>query len=740
MCQVQSQAAGSKDSTDARPTIKVWEFDAHVQPILTRAGCNSGACHGALAGKGGFRLSLRGYDSSADHFTITRQDRGRRIDPSNPGRSLLLAKPSGLMAHKGGLRLNESSSDYRILAEWIAQGCPGPKADDATLVKIEIEPGKLELRPSAGHQLVIQATYSSGQVSDVTHWAKFSSSNEAVAQVDDKGFVKVVGPGKGAIVGWFASRIAIAPVVVPYELSPSPEAYSEFRPANFIDEILLQEWRSLNLTPSPGCSDATFIRRAYLDTVGVLPTVEQVKHFMGDNRTDRRERLVDDLLESEAFVDYWSYRWSDLLLVNGNLLRADAVAAFYKWIRSNVQQNTPWDQFVRQVLVARGESLSDGATNFYAIHQDPQTLTENTCQAFLGLSIGCAKCHNHPLEKWTNDQYYAMANLFARVRAKGWGGDSRNGDGKRTLVVLDRGDLIQPSRGRPQQPAPLDAEPIAFDDAGDRRTVLADWMTNARNPYFTRAIANRIWANFMGVGLIEPVDDLRISNPPTSERLLRALADHLIAQQYDLKSLMRVILVSQAYQRSAEATPGNASDSRHYGRYTPRRLMAEVIHDAICQTTGVPTKFTELEFPGGDRNKTDVYPEGTKSLELYDSAVSNYFLKTFGRHQRRITCDCERSDQPTIVQVLHLNNGSTINEKLADKRSIISSWMEKDLPLEQVVDEAYMRSLARTPSADERRRVLLMAEQSIREGAERREVLEDLLWSLITSREFLFSH
>ncbi len=735
----------SADENSPAPAVdssvaKKWEFEAHVQPILTRAGCNSGACHGALAGKGGFRLSLRGYDSAADHFAISRQDRGRRIEPVEPGRSLLLAKPSGMLAHKGGLRLEEGSRDYRILAEWIAQGTPGPNQDDAKLVSIEIAPTRLELKPDASQQLAIRATYSTGRVEDVTHWARFSSSNESVAEVDENGLIKVVGPGKSAVIGWFASRLAIAQVVVPYALNPAPSAYAEFRPKNFIDEILLTEWQALNLAPSPRCSDETFIRRAYLDTVGILPTEEQVRRFMSDNRPDRREFLVDELLGSEAFVDYWSYRWSDLFLVNGNLLRADAVAAFYKWIRANVQQNTPWDIFVRQVIVARGESLTEGATNFYAIHQDPQSLTENTCQAFLGLSIGCAKCHNHPLEKWTNDQYYAMANMFARVRAKGWGGDSRSGDGKRTIVVLERGDLIQPSRGQPQPPAPLDAPPIDMHDTADRRQVLAEWMTNPKNPYFTRAISNRVWANFMGVGLVESVDDMRTSNPASSERLLQSLADNLIDQRYDLKSLMRAILNSHAYQRSSEATPDNAPDARHYCRYTPRRLMAEVIHDAICQVTGVTTKFAELEFPGGDRNKTDVYPEGTKSLELYDSAVSNYFLKTFGRHQRRITCDCERSDQPTIVQVLHLNNGSTINDKLADKGSIVSQWLDKKLPLEQIVDEAYLRSLSRTPSADERRRVLLLAQESLKEDGNRREVYEDLLWSLMTSREFLFSH
>lgn len=717
-----------------------WEFDAHIQSVLTRAGCNGGACHGALAGKGGFRLSLRAYDSQSDHFNITRQDRGRRIDAAQPGRSLFLAKPTGLIEHKGGVRLVEDSEDYRILAQWIADGAPPVRESDPTLQRVEVHPSQIDLAREAQQQLIVLAHYSNGRVEDVTHWAKFTSADEAVAQVDQSGKVSVVGHGKGSIVAWFASQLAIASIVSPYDNQVGENAYADFHPANFIDEILLDEWKRLRLAPSPGCSDVTFLRRVYIDTVGTLPSPERVRAFLDDTRTDRRERVIDELLASESYVDYWSYKWSDLLLINGNLLRPDAVAAFYKWVRTNVQNNTPWDEMTRQIVLARGDSLEQGATNFYAIHQDPESLTENTCQAFLGLSIGCAKCHNHPLEKWTNDQYYSMSNLYARVRAKGWGGDARSGDGKRTLIVLDQGDLIQPSRGKPQPPAPLDAEAIDMDSREDRREALAQWLTAPENPYFARSISNRVWANFMGTGLVESVDDMRASNPASSERLLQAMADHLNKTHFDLKGLMRLILTSQAYQRSAESIPANAEDQRMYCRYLSRRLMAEVLHDAVCQVTSVPTKFTDIEFSGSDKVKTDVYKEGTSALQLQDAAVANYFLKTFGRHQRRITCDCERSDQPTVVQVLHLSNGDTLNDKLSDARCVISRWLVADMPLEEVVAEAYLRALSRFPSVAERTAVMAPAEQALSEGAERRLVMEDLLWSLMTSPEFLFAH
>ncbi|MCA9194753.1 MAG: DUF1553 domain-containing protein [Planctomycetales bacterium] len=716
-----------------------WEFDAHVQSILTRASCNSGACHGALAGKGGLRLSLRGYDSLADYYALTQQDRGRRIEPADPGRSLLLCKPSQILPHKGGLRLAEGSEDFQILAEWIASGYPGPESSQARLEELQVFPESLRLHANDQQPLIVRASYTNGRTEDVTKWAKFSSTNEAVAKVSEDGQIEVVGSGKASIVIWFASRIVLSSVVVPYSSQSQGSLASDFESANLIDEILLAEWEQLGLRPSVVCSDETFMRRAFLDATGALPNAALVREFLSSD-SHSRSKLVDQILGSEDYVDYWSYKWSDLLLVNGNLLRPDAVAAYYRWIRSQVEKNTPWDQFVREIVLARGESLEQGATNFYAIHQDPESLTENTCQAFLGLSIACARCHNHPLEKWTNDQYYGMANLFARVRAKGWGGDPRNGDGKRTLVVLSRGDVIQPSRGIPQPPAPLDAPAIDMENPLDRREVLADWLTSRANPYFARAIANRVWANFFGTGLVEQVDDLRISNPASSERLLNALADYLAENKYDLQALMRLIMNSRVYQLSSEPNQYNISDQRFYCHYYPRRLMAEVLHDAIVSVTGVPTAFTEVEYSGSDRRKTESYPLGTKAIELYDSAVVNYFLKSFGRHQRRITCECERSNVPTVVQVLHLSNGDTLNTKLNSQECVVQRWQAQNAGIESVVEEAFLSALTRFPSPAEKMNLATILNNEISNGASRTECYADLLWSLMTSNEFLFAH
>lgn len=716
-----------------------WEFRNHVQSVLARHGCNMGACHGALAGKGGFRLSLRGYDALSDHFNITRQDRGRRIELANPAESLLLTKPSGMVPHKGGLRLPADSPDYAILSDWIARGAPPPTDNDPKLVRIEVQPEEVLLAKSQTQPLLVRAHYSNGRMEDVTRWSKFSSTDDAVINVDERGTMKVVGPGQASVVVWFASRVVMARTIVPFEQSVPAESYAAAPIANFIDQCTIDQLQQLHLAPSPRCEDGEFIRRAYLDTIGMLPTGEVVQAFVEESAPNKRARLVDELLERPEYVDYWAYRWSDLLLLNGNLLRPDPIKTYYEWIRGHVQRNTAWDQMVREIVTARGDSLANGATNFYALHQDPESMTENACQAFLGLSIGCAKCHNHPLEKWTNDQYYAMANLFARVRGKGWGGDGRDGDGKRTVVVLDRGDLIQPITGKPQPPAPLDAPPLDADDTHDRRLALAEWMVSPENPYFTKAIVNRVWANFFGIGIVNAIDDLRVSNPPTNPQLLQALERSLIQDRYDLKALMRKILNSETYQRSSLAIPDNQQDTKYFSRYYPKRLMAEVLHDAVCQITAVPTKFTEIEYLGTDKKPTNFYPPGTRAIQLYDSAVRNYFLKTFGRNQRRITCECERSDEPSVVQVLHLSNGDTLNQKLSEKGNAIEQLLGRyaDQP-EELIRVAYWQCLGREAKHDERE--ALRKELSQASIEEKRLVLEDLFWSLMTSREFLFNH
>ncbi|MBM3966412.1 MAG: DUF1549 domain-containing protein, partial [Planctomycetes bacterium] len=594
-----------------------WEFVNHVESVLARNGCNMGACHGALAGKGGFRLSLRGYDPQTDHFNLTKQDRGRRVELSDPESSLVLAKPSGLLEHKGGIRFSPDSRDYRILQDWISNGAVGPRPSDPMLLRIEMLPTSVKLQKGDQDCVAVLAHYSNGRSEDVTAWAKFSSSDESVALVDENGQIQSIGPGEGTIVAWFASRIVTSRVQIPFASPTTSDSETSILSlehiqqrlgrANAIDEHVANQLFALGIPPSLKCSDVEFLRRSSLDATGVLPTEEQVEQFLSNTSPDKRSQWIDSLLDSPQFIDYWAYRWSDVLMLNSNLLRTEGVKAYYQWIRSQVERNRPWDEMVRDIVTARGDAMENGATNFFAINQDPEGMTENACQAFLGLSIGCAKCHNHPLEKWTNDQYYAMANMFARVRAKGWGGEVRDGDAGRSVYIVDRGDLIQPLRGRPQPPAPLDAPPIDMDSPEDRRLILAQWMTSPENPYFTRAVVNRIWAAYFGVGIVNPVDDLRASNPPSNPALMDALCQSLTDEKYDLKRLMRRIMNSETYQRSSTPVEGNQSDRKYFSHYYPRRLMAEVIHDAIVSVTNIATEFNKVSFLGGDKRDTKNY-------------------------------------------------------------------------------------------------------------------------------------
>lgn len=709
-----------------------WSFRNHVQPVLAKTGCSSGACHGAAAGQGGFRLSLRGYDDEGDWKSITRSALGRRIVLSDPARSLLLLKPTGAVPHKGGTRFEVGSLEYKIVSEWIAAGAPPPKADDARITKLEVSPDHATLKPGDAQQLTVKATLSDGSVQDVTRWAKFTDANASVTTVDESGNVKVAGFGEGAITAWFLSRIAIATITAPYTNKVHADAFAKAPRRNFIDDEVIAKLRELNLPPSPRATDEVFIRRAFLDTIGTLPTAREVREFTADARVGKRDRLIESLLARPEFVDYWTYKWSDLLLVNSERLRPAAMWSYYNWIRNNVAANTPWDRFVRELVTARGSTLENGAANFYALHEDPPNMAETTSQAFLGMSINCAKCHNHPMEKWTNDEYFGFANLFARVRTK-----TGSGDGEKIIFAASEENINQPLTGRPQKPKPLDGHALSIDDPNDRRAALADWLTSRDNTYFARAIVNRVWANFYGVGLVEKVDDLRITNPASNEKLLTAAANFLADQKFDLKALMRAILQSETYQRSSVALPENAADQRFYSRYYPKRLMAEVLLDAYAQVTAVPTEF-RLDLRNQNRGIGEKYPAGLRALQLPDTRAFSYFLETFGRPDRVKTCECERTADPSMSQALHIANGDTVNKKLAAKDSIVAKLLDAKLSYEKLIDETSLASLSRLPTSTEKERFLKVLADT--KDAERRIALEDIFWAMLSSREFLFNH
>lgn len=720
-----------------RRTGSEWSFRKHVESVLTRLGCNSGACHGALAGKGGLKLSLRAFDPDTDHFVLTRQALARRVDLDRPEKSLLLKKAVRAIPHGGGRILTDDHEDYQLLLDWIRQGSPGPSPKDATLQRLEVYPKSARLSPPQSLQVIVRAVYSDGGSEDVTRWARFSSSREEVAVVNEEGIVSVKSPGEATVIVNFGDKIATIPVTSPFPQKVDSDRFAKAERYNFIDDLVLAKLKSLNIAPSGLCSDEEFIRRAYLDTCGILPKPAELDAFLSDPSASKRAKLIESLLNRKEFVDYWAYRWADVFLVSSRRLSQPAVWAFARRIRQAVAENEPWDRFVWQLLTATGHSLDNGAANYFVIHKDTSDLAESTAVTFLGISIACAKCHNHPLERWTQNQYWAFTNLFSRVGLKA--GD-RPGD----IVIFERvdGDVLHPRTGQPMPPTPLEGTALPLDSPQNRREHLAAWLVAKENPYFAKSVVNRVWRNFLGRGLVEPEDDLRDSNPPTNAQLLDALANDFQANGYDVKRLIQTILSSATYQRSSKPIPENQLDDRYYSRYFLRRLPAEVILDAYSDITGVPTPFETISRgPSGGTAKSTDYPLGTRAIELPDTLLVSRFLEAFGRPERVQTCSCERSEDSTVTQALHLNNGQTLNDKLRDPKSIVSRWLKAKASDDDVVQDIFIRALCRRPSASEREKFLAILASVAEPGEQaRREALEDVVWAVLTGREFLFNH
>jgi hypothetical protein len=690
-------------------------------------GCNSGACHGAAAGKNGFSLTLRGYDPAADYDAITRQAGGRRVNLIEPAKSLLLLKPTEVVPHVGGRKFEPGTPAYEVLSRWVATGAPGPSAGDATLAALHVTPDDSTLAPGAVAPLKVAAHFSNGVVEDVTAWAKFASSDETVAQVDESGRVTVRGPGETAISVSFLSGVAMTRVRAPFDAVVPEAVYASAARYNLIDDHVLAKLRQMRVAPSSVAPDHVFIRRAFLDAAGILPTRAEVEAFLKDGSPDKRATLVDRLLKRGEFVDYWTYKWSDVLLVSSRSLGRNNMRAFSGWIRQHVERNTPWDKFVVELTTASGRTSENGATSYFLIHRSPVELAENYTQAFLGLTLTCARCHNHPMEKWTQTDYYGFANLFSRVTMKEDGIGGAKGDAATVFSTTD-GDILHPRLGVAMAPRPLDGVPMASHDQTDRRAYLAAWLTSPGNRQFARTIVNRVWANYFGRGLVHPVDDLRFTNPASNEPLLDAVTDAFVTSGFDVRALMRLIMTSAAYQRSAGTAGGNERDDRFYSRYLTRRLPAEVILDAFSQVTGVPEDF------GG-------YPRGTRAMELPDTRVNSYFLTVFGRPERVVTSVAERMQDPTLPQALHTINGETLNQKILDERGIVARMVTGGRSNAEVLDELYWSALSRPPSDRERAAILSTLDRT--PGADpdaRRRGLEDLTWAVLTSTEFLFAH
>lgn len=723
---------------DTRATLRVqvngytkpfaWGFREHVVPVLSKRGCNQGACHGALAGKNGFKLTLRGYDPELDYDVLTRQAQGRRVLLAEPEKSLLLEKASFGIPHGGGRLLKKDSFEYRVIREWIAAGAQPPTAADTEVVDLEVFPKSAILKAGSEQQLVVRARYGDGRYEDVTRWAKYTSNDEGVAQVDDAtGRVKMLGAGEAAITVWYSSKVLYTRLAVPYETTVPTESYNRFTQRNYIDGLVLAKLKSLNIEPAKAAGDEMFLRRAFLDAAGVLPTAEEVEEFLADTTPNKREAWIERILAKDEYVDYWAYKWSDLMLVSSRKLGPVGMQSFYNWIRESVRQNKPWDRFATEILTSSGSTRQNGALNYFVLHKDPIDLTENVTQAFLGQRLTCARCHNHPLEKWTQKQYYQMANLFSRVGLK-------NGTlpGETVVFARTNGDVNHPRLLRPLEPTPLDGQAMSLDSADDRRAHFARWLTAKENQFFARNLVNRVWGSIMGRGLTDPIDDVRATNPASNAELFDALVADF-TKDFDVKRLIRTVLNSSAYQRSSETNASNQSDGKYYSHYIVKRLPAEVLLDAMSQVTGVPTQF-------------DGFAMGTRALELPDVQVKSEFLNVFGR-PKRVICDAgERSSDPSIAQALHVINGETLNQKLMAPSSVVASLLKLGMSDTRMVDQLYLSMFGRYPGTTEKTRATEMLKSArLAKGTPeamheaRRQGMEDLMWALLTSKEFLFN-
>ncbi len=688
-------------------------FEQQIIPLLTKAGCNTGACHGKAEGQNGFKLSVFGFDAEADYQSVVMEGRGRRVFPASPLNSLLLSKATGRVPHGGGKKITEGTLPYKRLVRWLAEGMSRQSEKIAPLVAVEVEPRETVLKLQGSQQLRVTAIDDQGRRHCVTAEAEYESNMPGLAAVDRRGNIQGgTIPGEAAILVRYLGQVTYCRVTLPRPGIEIP------RPAevNFIDRHVWNKLQSLGIPPSPLSDDATFLRRVFLDTIGTLPTMAEARAFLASNDPKKRERLIDQLLERPEYADYWTMKWADLLRVDRDALTAAGAVAMTRWLRQQLIVNRPYDQFVRDIVTAEGNVTSESPAGFYKVLDKPEVMSRSISQLFLGVRIECAQCHHHPSEKWGQDDYFALAGFFTGVTRKtgpkGEWIDAGHGD-----------DVKHPRTGKAIPARALGAATPLRTEHPDRRTLLAQWMTSPENPFLARAIANRLWAHYLGRGLIEPIDDLRVTNPASNEPLLQELASHLKDNKFDLKALTRTILNSRVYQLGPQ-TQANASDEQNYSHALPRTLPAEVLLDAISQATGTPEKF-------------DGWPLGVRAIQLWDNRIPSYFLKLFGRPVRTSVCECERSSEPSIAQALHLMNSPEIAAKIHSRRGTARQLADSDKTPTAIIEDLYLALVSRFPTSAERDIMVKLFREA---GTDRRAAVEDVIWTLLNTREFIYNH
>jgi hypothetical protein len=694
-------------------------FRQDVMPIFMRSGCNMGSCHGAARGKDGFRLSLFGFDPDGDHFRLTREIPGRRINLAVPADSALLEKATGEVQHTGGKLFDKSDELYRNLHDWIVAGAPNDDVKTLpTVVGVDLYPKSAVLDGEGStQQMSLRARYSDGTDRDVTGLAVFLSNNDNSARITPQGLVTAGARGEAFVMARFetytvGSPFLVLPKGLEFQYPDEPEA-------NFVDGLVASKLKKLRVAPSPICSDEAFLRRVYIDVIGLVPTPDDYNRFMASTDPDKRAKLIDELLDRKEFAELWVNKWAELLQIRTipNQVSQKGMFLYYNWLVDRMQKNTPMDQFVRDLLGASGGTFSSPATNFYQTTLERLPLTENVAQVFMGMRIQCAQCHNHPFDRWTMNDYYAFSGFFSQIGRKG-------GEDYRETIVFNSGggEARNPVGNAVMAPKFLGGD--TPDVKGkDRRAVVAEWIASKDNPFFARSFVNRVWAQYFGIGIVEPVDDFRVSNPASNEELLDALAKRFLDTNYDLKGLVRDICNSRTYQRSTETNESNAADTRNFARAQLRRIKAENLLDIISLVTE-----TKDDFPG--------LPPGERAVRIADGGVSTYFLTTFGRATRETVCSCEVKMEPTLSQALHLMNGGTTNAKI-QQGGIVKRLIADKRPPAECIDDLYLRTLGRKALPEEHAKLdpLLTAE-----GSNVEQSLTDIFWALLNSREFLFNH
>lgn len=675
-----------------------FHFENDILPILSRYGCNSSGCHGKAEGQGGFKLSVFSSDPEADYAALTKEGRGRRTFPAKPEESLLLRKGTGRIAHGGGTKLPFGSEDYRVLRDWIGAGMPIGSPDAPRVVSLRVEPVERVMAPKAEQQLKVFARYSDGTEKDVTRHSRFQSNAEAVASVGAGGIVAIRDvPGEAAVMAAYLGEVGMFRVMVPRPGDPAKNTLPQF---NIIDKLVDAKLAKLNVAPSGLCDDADFLRRIYIDLTGTLPTPEEARKFLADTAKDKRAKLVESLLAKPEFADLWAMRWADLLRVDRQSLGHQRAYLYYKWIRDGIASNKPFDEFARELVTAEGPVTEVGPANFFKVVTKPGETASTLSQVFLGVRITCAECHHHPFDRWKQSDYYGMSAFFTT-------GGTTHPRTKKEVYAYALGTEMPP------------ANPL-----GDRRLPFAEWMTKPDNPFFARNLANRTWAWMLGRGFVEPVDDVRATNPPSNPELLDALARYLVENKYDVRKLIMIIASSRVYQTTVTPNATNEKDERNFSRAYFKRPDAEVLLDMICQSLGVPEKFNGS-------------PGITRAAQLWDSKARHEFLKLFGRPNRLTACECERTREPSVSQVLNLLNSNEIQAKLTHEGGTVARLVRTQNDDAKLMEELYLTFFSRLPTADEKD---VGVKHLKKYPNNRRAAAEDLAWALMNSTEFLFNH